>query len=256
MLFRTKLVAALAFALLSSPALALNIVFEYDVSNSFFTEERIDAIERAGSVYENYITDDLDLVVTLMTTTDKGALAWGRSSFVIVTDKDGKVTTVPYSSKVTFSEDWDWYSGTDESFLGFDVFSVAIHELGHVFGIGASSAWINQVSGGYFYGENAVDIYGEPVPLALYDSHYIHWGVGVESTLPGTETWQLPSYGPYATYGERIYLTDLDLAGLKDIGWDVSTVSSIPEPGTLYMLLSGLGIVGAVARRQRTRTVI
>jgi len=40
----------------------------------------------------------------------------------------------------------------------------------------------------------------------------------------------------------------LDLAGLQDIGWGVST---IPEPETLYMLLSGLAIVGLRARRHR-----
>jgi len=262
MLFRTKVVALLVSGLLSSPALALNISFAYDASNEFFTEERLNAIERAASVYEGYITNDLNLTVSLLTRADNSALAWGGSGFGTVT-KDGKSTLIPHFSTVTFSDgwgcenevckSWEWYSGTDEGFRGYDVFSVMVHELGHVLGIGTAGLWANQVSDGYFYGENAVAVYGGPVPLALYDTRYVHWAVGVMSTLPGTDTWQRTSYDPFIPYGQRQYLTDLDLAGLKDIGWTISTVSAVPEPEMLYMLLSGLGIVGALARRQRAR---
>ena len=43
--------------------------------------------------------------------------------------------------------------------------------------------------------------------------------------------------------GTRKYFTELDYAGLDDIGWTV-----IPEPGTTILLISGLGLA-AVRRR-------
>ena len=236
-----KMLSVLACALISSPALAVDIVFLYDENNSFFTEERLGALERAASAYESYITNDLNIIVTLDSEADMSALARGGTSIVANFQNDWKGT-------ITFSEDHTWYSGIDESFSGIDLYSVAIHELGHVLGVGIVNTWRNLVSGNHFYGENATSVYGGPVPL---DAAGAHWLAGVESTLPGTETWQQPSYTPALLWGTRQYLTDLDLAGLADIGW---SVSSVPEPEMLYLLLSGLGIVGLAARRHR-RTV-
>ncbi|MCL2162195.1 MAG: matrixin family metalloprotease [Betaproteobacteria bacterium] len=233
-----KMLPVLACALISSPALALDIVFTYDDNSGFFTNERRDALERAASVYESYITNGLNVFVSLDSTTDTGALAWGGTSIIADFETD-------WTGKITFNEGSDWYSGADESFSGIDLFSVALHELGHVLGVGIVDTWTNKVSGDYFYGANAVGLYGSPVPV---DATGEHWITGTESTLPGTLTWQIASYDPFFTDGQRLYLTDLDLAGLQDIGWSVST---IPEPGTLYLLLSGLAIVGLRARRHR-----
>jgi len=159
---------------------------------------------------------------------------------------------------IFFNEGFDgeslpWYSGTDESFSGVDLYTITLHELGHVLGIGTIDTWWNNVSGDYFYGKNAVASYGGPVPLYMEDGGS-HWfpaeglNGGVESTLLGTEIRQASAYGPfYAAEGTRWHLTYLDLAGLQDIGW--ATV--VPEPATIYMLLSGLGIVGLGVHRRR-----
>jgi hypothetical protein len=48
--------------------------------------------------------------------------------------------------------------------------------------------------------------------------------------------------------GTRKYFTELDYAGLDDIGW---TVTAIPEPGTATIFVAGMGF--AVARRRREK---
>ncbi|MDR2014776.1 MAG: PEP-CTERM sorting domain-containing protein [Azoarcus sp.] len=234
-----KILPVLACALVSSPTLALNIVFDYDANSSFFTDERRDALERAALVYENYITNDLNVFVALDSVVETEGLAWGGTSTIANFQRD-------WNGTITFNESYSWYSGTAESFSGFDLFSVALHELGHVFGVGIVDTWDVHVLNGSFYGQNAVGVYGNPVPV---DALGGHWLDGVMSTLPGTETWRLVNYSPYISSGERQYLTDLDLAGLRDIGWSIPSV--IPEPATLYLLLSGLGVVGFARRRQR-----
>ncbi len=236
-----KMLPVLACALATSPALALNITFEYDASDSFFTSERLGAIGWAASVYEGYITNDVNLVVALDSSSDTDFLAWGGPYWIpgAISFQDD------WEGVVTFSNAWNWYSGTDESFTDVDLFSVALHELGHVLGVGILESWESHISGDFFYGANVVGVYGSPVPV---ESDGGHWLEGTQSTLPGTGILQTAAFTPSIMYGERQYLTSLDLAGLADIGW---SISAIPEPEMLYLLLSGLGIVGLAARRRR-----
>jgi len=284
-----KMLPVLACALVSSPALALNFIFEYDADSNFFTDERRAAIERAASVYERHITNDLNVFVFLGSSQQEGSFAHsgGKPSQGWLESRTLEEIAMSWEeipSVANFQDNWmgfiffneasdegmfSFYSGTDESFSGIDIYTTALHELGHVLGFGSVDTWWNNVSGDYFYGKNAVDSYGGPVPLFAHDfvdARFEHWlpgeglgtlwidgtefvipNGGVESTLLGTEIRQPSVYGPTFGEGTRLHLTDLDLAGLQDIGW----ATAVPEPATMYMLLSGLGIVGLGVRRRR-----
>lgn len=155
----------------------------------------------------------------------------------------------PWGGAITFDIDATWYFDADpstvESFPGQnDFYSVALHEIGHLLGIGTAASWTNLVNGAnQFTGSESVSLNGGPVPL---ESNGGHWLNGTTSTLPGTAVQQEVGMDPSLTVGTRKYFTDLDIAGLNDIGW---TVIPIPEPrlATLF----GLGVLGMLIFRRR-----
>ena len=81
-----------------------------------------------------------------------------------------------------------------------DFYSVAVHEIAHVLGVGTSDAWSNNVTGGQFTGENAVAVNGGNITLVGDDAH---WAEGVSSFVAGTNAPQETSFDPTITDGTR-----------------------------------------------------
>ncbi len=94
-----------------------------------------------------------------------------------------------------------------------DFLSTALHELGHVLGIGISEAFQMYVVDGFFEGPMAQEVYGGPVPLAPD-------GVHVDPSVLSDGEEVLMDTGNRD--GVRKWPTRLDLALLEDIGYTVS----------------------------------
>ena len=123
----------------------------------------------------------------------------------------------PWGGSIAFDEPRNWHFNPDTPPSGnqSDFLSVAIHELGHIFGFGTADSFKNLISGQQFTGAKAVNLYGGNVPLenTLEPSH---WADGTTSPNAGETVMD-----PIIYTGQRKLFTALDYAALDDLGWDV-----------------------------------
>lgn len=160
----------------------------------------------------------------------------------------------PWGGAISFSSTASWYfdsnPNTVESFPGQnDFYSVAVHEIGHVLGIGTAASWFTYVSGSTFTGSNSVASYnatsgGNGTSVAL-SSDQAHWANGTLSIALGVGGSQEAALDPDLTTGTRKYFTALDMAGLQDIGW-----TTVPEAST-FVWVAVIGALGVLRWRRR-----
>jgi hypothetical protein len=152
----------------------------------------------------------------------------------------------PWGGSITFNTASNWYFdpdvSTDSDVVNNDFYTVALHELGHLLGLGTAASWDNLVSGTDFTGAASSSVFGGDVPL---DAGLGHWADGTTGLVDGVS--QEAAMDPSILVGTRKVFTDLDVAGLKDVGWEVSAV---PVPAAVWLFGSGLlGLVGVARRR-------
>lgn len=144
-----------------------------------------------------------------------------------------------------------------------DLFTVALHEVGHILGYGDAVMWDSLVdnsntSAPFFTGPASNAVYGSS-PL-IQPNLLAHWATGTLSNVyintpspgvPGTpqQTYLDPSLPLGPDPNSRQYPTDLDMAGFQDMGWILT--SPVPEPST-YALFFGCVTLLFVAYRKKS----
>lgn len=171
-----------------------------------------------------------------------------------------------------------------------DFYSVALHELGHVFGLGTSEEWDKLVIGTNFTGAKVKSIFGntDGAPLASGDAANSpgddgHWlqSIAMSPVYEGAGT-QTPLMVPVLQPAQtRRNLTNLDAAALADIGWEIDlpgaaaaaasfvstsgssgstaiaslSASVVPEPtGTALLAMAAVFLVQVRSQRIRSRS--
>lgn len=179
-----------------------------------------------------------------------GYSASGFQSWFDTLSYRGNDQKASWGGAITFDTLTSWYFDDDittvEDFAGqYDFFTVAVHELGHLLGLGTNSEWTALVSGGSFTGAESVSVYGGTVPLNVGEDH---WQSGtISDSIYGTGN---AAMNPSIATNTRNYFTELDIAALNDIGY---TASAVPEPVTTATLAAVATLAVAGLRRRRSR---
>ena len=126
----------------------------------------------------------------------------------------------PWGGAMGIDSDTNWNLDYTADPAGdeIDLYSVIVHEIGHVLGMGIADSWDNLIRGTQFSGVAAVAEHGGPVAVTEDGSH---WAAGTTSTVFAGYASQDASMTPYISWGTRKLFTALDVAGLDDIGWDI-----------------------------------
>lgn len=234
--------------------------YRFDTNGFFDDPERRAAIEAAGEIWEELILDEFEDVpagvsftalnpetsqpetIVLDTAIDDLVIFVGSQSIAEVgtialggfTGSDaegdafgarvssnfrgqGPVTDFePWAGTVTFDSDLDFSFSIDDPVPGqIDFISVALHEIGHVLGLGTSPIFREIGIGAQFDGPNALAVnQGNPVPL---EADLVHVLDGFNDNTVLLD----PQLNPIATSGGRNLPSDIDLALLADIGFEI-----------------------------------
>ncbi len=130
----------------------------------------------------------------------------------------------PFTGKIYFDREVDWGFRLDEPEAGkSDFISTALHEIGHVLGIGPSSTYEKLIENGVFVGPNAKAV-TNGVGIAL-EPVYNHIAEGLDGGPAVMDT--------FNRLGVRTLPTDLDKAILADIGYEIDGFSKQGSPFAL-----------------------
>lgn len=237
------------------------IKFDYRFDEAgFFTPERKAILEEAGDIWSSYIQDDFaaipaqetlkfpinniereviltepidDLLifvssVQLDENSNQPTLGEGAfyATFEIDSDRETRITrndfepwlgTIEFNTNFADNLFFDSTPDTDDDIPANkqDFLSLSLHEIGHILGIGIAPAFNDLVEGDQFTGAESVGLNNNRgIPL---DSDLAH--IREKFSLDFDHDALLDKS---FTFGERNLPTDLDLAILADIGYEIT----------------------------------
>lgn len=125
-------------------------------------------------------------------------------------DADAALDFEPAAGQMSFDPAVDWSFALDGSQGGaVDFVTVALHELGHVLGIGSAPSYQAQITAEGFAGPNALAVNGGPIPLEPDGRH-------IEDGFADGQAVMAPTAS-----STRVLPAPMDLAILADIGYEL-----------------------------------
>ena len=130
--------------------------------------------------------------------------------------------SIAFDTTALNGTDRKWYFGihSEPTSGTIDFLSVALHELGHLFGFGTADSFANQVVNHTFVGGTSMGLYGGAVPTFPEGLNVDqHWGNDLTSPPYADEP--RVALGRSIVRGRRTLLSPVDYAAFDDIGWEV-----------------------------------
>ncbi|MCP5535278.1 MAG: hypothetical protein H7A51_03475 [Akkermansiaceae bacterium] len=150
----------------------------------------------------------------------------GNLWFDADTNNDGK-----RDSDTILSDFWHYDADTPVAAGKTDLYSVALHEIMHVLGAGTSQTWNAKTDNQNRLGSDSISLAASS-KLIADDGYHPFDSLVSQRVNDGLDQSSALSLG--IVPGERKELTALDLAFLRDLGFD--TLDVVPEPSALLLL--------------------
>lgn len=165
------------------------------------------------------------------------------------TDGPGASDIGIWGGSISFStaRQWNFSLSAPGGSGKVDFVPIALHEVAHALGFGTSDSWDAKLSGSSFTGPNSAAVFGRFVPVDPYGGHWQDdgacvWPTGHDPVNPknvlsrtlgqfgvpsGLDQIALMDPSSCSAGSYLRVMTEVDVAGLADIGWQVAIE---PEP--------------------------
>ena len=127
-------------------------------------------------------------------------------------------------SDAELAADWHYDAYAPVAAGKTDLYSVALHEIVHAIGFGASHAWQTMAAGDTWLGAAAIEANGGS-GAGLISGGHVDSAIMSQRISDGTA--QSPIMNASVLAGTRQELTEMDLAILQDLGWTLKANDSV-----------------------------